>query len=39
VLGSTLGSNFPTVNAFQASSGGRFDAFVTKLTPDGSALS
>jgi hypothetical protein len=32
------GSAFPIVNAFQSSSGGGFDAFVTKLDLTGSAL-
>ena len=39
IVGQTTSSNFPTVNAFQASfGGGSIDAFVTKLAPDGSAL-
>jgi len=39
VAGSTLSTNFPTTEgAFQRSSGGSFDAFVTKLGPEGSAL-
>jgi len=44
VTGSTSSTNFPTVNALQpaynesAYGGGRYDAFVTKLNPSGSAL-
>jgi hypothetical protein len=39
VIGSTVSTDFPTVNPFQpASGGGDSDAFVTKFTPDGSAL-
>jgi len=38
ITGSTASSDFPTVNAFQASRNGSFDAFVTKLNPTGSAL-
>jgi hypothetical protein len=37
LTGRTTG-NFPTANAIQAVHGGGFDAFVTKLNPDGSAL-
>jgi hypothetical protein len=36
VTGVTQSTNFPTVNAFQSTGSG--DAFVTKLTPAGSAL-
>ena len=38
VTGSTVSTNFPTVNAVQATLRGRTDAFVTKLNPTGSAL-
>jgi hypothetical protein len=38
VTGLTLSSDFPTMNPFQTTSGGRTDAFVTKLNPAGSAL-
>ena len=38
VTGSTSSSDFPTANAFQQTMGGSFDAFVTKLNADGSAL-
>ena len=39
VVGYTGSSNFPTKNAFQSTYGGNpFDAFVAKLSPDGSAL-
>ena len=39
VTGWTSSLDFPTANALQASYGGNaFDAFVTKLTPDGSAF-
>jgi len=39
VTGMTDSSNFPTANAFQPSfAGGNYDVFVTKFTPDGSAL-
>jgi hypothetical protein len=38
VAGVTLSSNFPTVNPFQAASGGSYDVFVAKLNPTGSAL-
>ncbi len=37
VVGLTSSSTFPTTAPFQASSGGGFDAFVTKLNPAGSA--
>ncbi len=36
--GSTVSTNFPTSNPLQASNGGGFDAFVTKLNTAGSAL-
>lgn len=39
VTGYTLSSNFPTTpGAFQTAKKGSYDAFVTKLTPDGSGL-
>jgi len=38
VTGSTVSSNFPTVNAFQPTSHGNNEAFVSKLNPPGSAL-
>jgi hypothetical protein len=38
ITGETGSTNFPTVNPIQASPGGNADAFVAKLTPDGSAL-
>ena len=38
VTGVTKSANFPTVNAFQPTRGGDFDAFVTKLSADGAAL-
>ena len=38
VTGTTNSSNFPTVNALQPAYGGNYDAFVTKLNADGSAL-
>jgi len=39
VTGRTHSTNFPTKNPFQAANaGGTFDAFVTKLSPTGSAL-
>jgi hypothetical protein len=38
VTGSTDSTNFPTANPFQASFGGNFDVYVTKLNPSGSAL-
>jgi hypothetical protein len=38
VTGLTEGSNFPTSNALQPLYGGNGDAFVTKLSPDGSVL-
>jgi hypothetical protein len=38
VAGSTLSPNFPTVLPVQPTFGGRHDAFVSKLSPNGSAL-
>ena len=38
VTGSTESSNFPVVNAYQATYPGFFNAFVTTISPDGSAL-
>jgi hypothetical protein len=38
VTGATTSTNFPTVNPFQATSGGGFDAFVAKLNAAGSGL-
>jgi hypothetical protein len=38
VVGDTSTTDFPTVNAFQAGLAGVSDAFVTKLSPAGSAL-
>ncbi|MDW5563264.1 MAG: Ig-like domain-containing protein [Methanomassiliicoccus sp.] len=38
VTGRTDSSNFPTLNAYQATSKGSDDAFVTKLSADGSSL-
>lgn len=39
VTGQTLSGNFPTLNAFQPNfGGGDGDAFISKFTPDGSAL-
>jgi hypothetical protein len=38
VTGSTDSTNFPTVNALQASNGGNENAFVSKLNASGSAL-
>jgi hypothetical protein len=38
LTGLTFSSNFPTVNAFQPVNGGQRDAFVAKLSSDGSAL-
>ncbi len=38
VTGSAYSTDFPTVNPFQASSGGSYDAFVTKLNAAGNAL-
>jgi len=38
VTGYTNSTNFPTANPFQASNGGGYDAFVSKLNAAGSAL-
>ena len=38
VTGVTLASNFPAVNAFRGTSGGSYDAFVTKFAATGSTL-
>jgi len=38
VTGTTLSTNFPTLNPLQPSSAGLEDAFVAKLAPSGSAL-
>jgi hypothetical protein len=38
ITGLTESSNFPTVNAFDVTRGGTFDAFVTKLNPAGNML-
>jgi uncharacterized protein (TIGR03437 family) len=38
VTGSTNSTDYPTQSAYQAKSGGGYDAFVTKLTPAGTAL-
>jgi hypothetical protein len=38
VTGQTKSTTFPTKSPFQASDAGGFDAFVTKLSPDGSTL-
>ena len=38
VTGSTSSTDFPTQNPEQSKSAGDFDAFVTKLSPDGTAL-
>jgi len=38
ITGQTESSNFPLVNALQSTWQGKWDAFVAKLTPDGSAL-
>lgn len=38
VTGGTFSNNFPTLNPFQALSGGGEDAFVAKLSPGGSSL-
>jgi uncharacterized repeat protein (TIGR01451 family) len=39
VVGNTDATDFPTVAAVQPAYGGDFDAFVTKLSPDGSSFS
>jgi hypothetical protein len=38
VAGYTSSTNFPTQNALQATNGGGYDAFVTKLSPGGKSL-
>ncbi|HYL39266.1 MAG TPA: SBBP repeat-containing protein [Bryobacteraceae bacterium] len=38
VAGITGSADFPTVNALQSSMAGGYDAFITKISPDGSAL-
>lgn len=38
VTGGTASSNFPMVNPFQGTYPGSFNAFVTKISPDGSSL-
>src|SRR5262249_24875634 len=38
IAGVTLSKDFPTANALQADFGGARDAFVAKLSPDGSQL-
>ncbi len=38
VTGVTLASNFPAINAFRATSGGSYDAFVTKFAATGTTL-
>jgi Beta-propeller repeat/Abnormal spindle-like microcephaly-assoc'd, ASPM-SPD-2-Hydin len=38
VAGFTDSSDFPTKNAFQPANAGSYDAFVSKLSPDGSTL-
>ena len=38
VTGYTNSTKFPTMNAFQSSNSGGYDAFVTKLNPSGSQL-
>jgi hypothetical protein len=39
VTGSTLSTDFPTQNPFQATKAGNSDVFVTKLSPSGNTLS
>ena len=39
VTGSTASSDFPMVNPFQGTYPGGFNAFLTKISPDGSSLS
>ena len=38
VIGQTVSTNFPTLNPYQATNQGGYDAFVTKLAPAGSTL-
>jgi len=38
IVGSTTSTNFPVLNAFQATNAGGSDVFVTELNPSGSAL-
>ncbi len=38
VAGSTISVDFPTQNALQSANGGGYDAFITKLSPSGTAL-
>jgi hypothetical protein len=38
VVGDTASVNFPTVNALQSNPAGSWDAFLAKLSPDGSSL-
>jgi len=38
VSGHTASADFPTASPFQATFAGDYDAFITKLSPDGSAL-
>jgi hypothetical protein len=38
VTGSTQSTNFPTVDPFQPSKGGAWNAFVTKVNPEGTAF-
>ena len=38
VTGGTTSTNFPTVHAIQAQSGGGYDAYVAKINPTGSGL-
>jgi len=38
VAGYTGGSDFPTANAYQGSTGGYYDGFISKLSSDGSTL-
>lgn len=38
VAGGTASSNFPTINAYQSNNAGSSNAFITKISADGSAL-
>jgi hypothetical protein len=38
ITGYTNSINFPSWNSYQATDAGNFDAFVTKLAPDGMSL-